>query len=81
LNFGWKSLYLVNSYGGDVLIQDHNFWFYIGILRRDSLGHFEYYKLKLRNKIKIMYKRKKIPWDGYYYFGLSEERYAEWKNS
>lgn len=81
LNFGWKSLYLVNSYGGDVLISGQDFWFYIGILRKDSLGHFEYYKLKLRNKIKIMYKRKKIPWDGYYYFGLSEERYAEWKNS
>ena len=24
-----------------------------------------------------MYNRKKIPWDGYYYFALTEERYAE----
>ena len=81
LNFGWKSLYLINSYGGDVLIKDSGFWFYIGELRTDSLAHFEYYKKKLRNKIRVMYNRKKIPWDGYYYFGLSEERYAEYINS
>ena len=81
LNFGWKSLYLINSYGGDVLIKDSGFWFYIGELRNDSLAHFEYYKKKLRNKMRVMYNRKKIPWDGYYYFGLSEERYAEYVNS
>lgn len=81
LNFGWKSLYLVNTYGGDVLIKDSGFWFYIGVLRNDSLGHFNYYKMKLRNKIRVMYSRKKIPWDGYYYFGLSDERYKEFVNS
>lgn len=81
LNFGWKSLYLINSYGGDVLIKDNKFWFYIGSLHRNSLTHFEYYKTKLKNKLRIMYNRKKIAWDGYYYFGLSEERYLKYQNS
>lgn len=81
LNYGWRSLYLVNSYGGDVLIQDKQFWFYIGSLWRDSLVHFEYYKMKLRNKLRVMFHRKKIPWDGYYYFGLSEERYNKYLSS
>ncbi len=81
LNFGWRSLYLINSYGGDILIQEPSFWFYIGALSNDSLVHFNYYKTKLRNKIRIMYNRKKIQWDGYYYFGLSEERYTEYLNS
>lgn len=81
LNFGWKSLYLINSYGGDVLISSEDFWFYIGALTNDSLKHFEYYKKKLRNKIRIMYKRKKIAWNGYYYFGLSDERYTNFINS
>lgn len=81
LNYGWRQLYLVNSYGGDVLIQDKNFWFYIGILQYDSIKHFNYYKRKLINKIRIMYSRKKIQWDGYYYFGLSEERYQQFINS
>ena len=35
----------------------------------------------MRTKLRVMYKRKKIKWDGYYYFGLSEERYAEYVNS
>lgn len=81
LNFGWRSLYLVNSYGGDVAIQDVNFWFYTGCLHSDSLKHFEYYKTKLCNKMRVMFLRKKIKWDGYYYFGLSDERYQEWKSS
>ena len=81
LNFGWKSLYLVNSYGGDVLISGHDFWFYIGVLRNDSLGHFEYYKMKLSNKMRILFNRRKCQWNGYYYFGLSEERYAEFEGS
>lgn len=75
LNFGFKSLYLHNSYGGDTLIQDSNFWCYIGKLRKDSIKHFIYYKNKLATKIRILYKRKKIPWDGYYYFALTESQY------
>lgn len=81
LNYGWRSLYLINSYGGDILVKDGTFWFYIGSLRNNSLAHFEYYKLKLRNKLRVMYNRKKLPWDGYYYFGLSDERYANYINS
>jgi hypothetical protein len=60
LNFGWKSLYLHNSYGGDVLIRDNNFWSYIGILTKDSLKHFIRYITKLCIKIRVLYKRKKI---------------------
>ena len=81
LNFGWKALYLINSYGGDVLIKDYSFWMYIGFLHSNSLTHFEYYKKKLRNKIRIMFNRKKIQWDGYYYFSVSEEKYQEYINS
>lgn len=84
LSFGWKSLYLHNSYGGDTIIIDKQFWSYIGNLRKDSLKHFEYYKKKLITKIKVLYKRKKVPWDGYYYFALTEDQYQNYlsqKNS
>lgn len=80
LNYGWKSLYLVNSYGGDSLVQDYTFWFYIGSLYRDSIKHFDYYKMKLCNKFRVMYNRHKIPWDGYYYFALTETQYRDYKN-
>ena len=77
LQYGWKSLYLHNSYGGDTLINRNGFWFYCGQLMNDSLKYFEYYKNKMRIKLRIMYKRKHIPWDGYYYFALTQNQYNE----
>ena len=78
LNFGFRSLYLHNSYGGDVLVQDSDMWCYFGTLRRDSLKHFDYYVKKLCLKIRVLYKRKKILWNGYYYFALTESQYQEY---
>ena len=75
LQFGFKSLYLTNSYGADVLIHRNNFWLYSGQLMNNSLHYFNYYKRKIRIKLRIMYKRKKIKWDGYYYFALSRDQY------
>lgn len=73
--FGIKSLNIHNTYGGDVLITNKDFWFYCGQLMNDSLKYFNYYKNKMRVKLRIMYKRKNIPWDGYYYFALSKNQY------
>lgn len=78
LQYGWKSLYLHNSYGGDVLIKRLGFWFYCGQLMNDSLKWFEYYKRKMKIKLRVLYKRKHIEWNGYYYFALSEPQYNEY---
>lgn len=78
LNYAWKALYLVNSYGGDFLTSSNEFFFYMGSMQYDSLKHYEYYKIKLRNKIRIMFCRKKIEWDGYYYFALSKTQYENY---
>lgn len=75
LNFTWKSLYLHNSYGGDTLVSDKNIWCYIGNLKKDSLKHFYYYIRKLTVKLRVLYRRKKVQWDGYYYFALSDSQY------
>lgn len=77
LNFGFKSLYLHNSYGGDTLFKDSDFLCYIGYLRFNSLSHFKYYLKKLAIKIRVLSKRRKIPWDGYYYFALTD---SQWEN-
>lgn len=81
LQFGWKSFYLHNSYGGDVLISQQNFWCYCGQLMNDSLKYFAYYKSKIRVKLRVLYKRKKIQWDGYYYFALTKKQYEQYLNS
>lgn len=76
--FGIKSLNIHNNYGGDVLISRKGFWFYCGQLMNNSLHYFNYYKKKMRVKLRIMYKRNNIPWDGYYYFALSENQYNDY---
>lgn len=75
LQYGWRMIYMANISGCDMLIssQKHNFWFYIGNLRKDSIKHFSYYKQKLIRKIRFLYYRLKPEYDGYYYMGLSEE--------
>lgn len=79
LNYGFKQLYLLNSYGGDVVINDTSgFWIYIGKLFKDSLQYYYYYARKLSIKLRILYRRYKIPWDGYYYFGLTESEYQKY---
>ena len=78
LNYGFKQLYLLNSFGGDLIIKDNDFWCYIGTLRNNSLKHFHYYKNKLTVRLRVMYKRKQIQWDGYYYFALTESQYQNY---
>ncbi len=78
LKFGWKSIYLHNSYGGDVSVRDSDLWCYMGYLKRNSLKYFDYYVKKLALKIRILYSRRKIPWDGYYYFARSENQYQDY---
>lgn len=78
LNFGFKSLYLHNSYGGDTFIKDRDFLCYIGYLRNDSVAHYHYYIKKLIIKLRVLYRRRKIPWDGYYYFALREDQYQNY---
>ena len=78
LNFSWKSLYLHNSYGGDVFIKNKDLWCYIGYLKKDSIKYFLYYIKKLSIKLRVLYKRNKIKWNGYYYFALSNKQYEDY---
>ena len=80
MQFGLKSLLMHNNYGGDVLIQSPTMWMYCGKLMRDSVKYFEYYKRKMIIKLRINHKRLNIPWDGYYYFGLFQSQYDQFKS-
>lgn len=79
IKFSWRSIYLSIIYGGDVSLKTNkDFWMYIGNMRRDPLKHFEYYIKKLKIKLRILYKRKKIKWDNYYYFALNNKQYEDY---
>jgi len=71
MQFGLKSFLMHNNYGGDVLLSSPSMWLYCGRLMSDSIKYFNYYRNKMITKIRISHKRFKIPWDGYYYFGLT----------
>lgn len=73
--YGWKCLYLYNSQGADTIVKDNSFWCYIGNLKKNSIDYFKYYIKKLSIKFRILYKRKHVEWDGYYYFALSNKQY------
>ena len=75
LNHGFRVMYMFNSFGADTLITDQKSWIYIGMLSRDSIKFFHYYKFKMIKKLRLFYKLKKIEWNGYYYFGLNEPQY------
>lgn len=76
LNQGWKIFYLYNSMGGDVCVRDNSgFFLYTGFMKKNPLDFFKYYVKKLAIKLRILYRRKKIKWDGYYYFALQQSQY------
>lgn len=74
LHYGWKQVYICNSYGGDICVTNGKFYFYCGKAFIDPLKHFFYYTKKLVVKAVTMYKRRKIKWDGYYYFSLTKSQ-------
>ncbi len=80
LQFGYKSLYLLNSYGCDVVAEKGRFWIYCGRLFKSALDHYNYYKKKLKTKLRVVYKRNKTGWDGYYYFSLHQKQYDLYKS-
>lgn len=77
VSYGWRMFYLYNMRGCDTLFEStkYKLWFYCGDLMNNSLKFFNYYKRKLRRKIRELFKRNKREWDGYYYTGLTEEEY------
>ena len=54
---------------------DNEFLCYLGKLWIDSLTHFKYYIKKQIVKIRLLNKKLKIPWEGYYYFALTDKEY------
>lgn len=78
LSQGWKNFYMYNSAGADVVIKDSDFWSYVGFLKKNSVEYFKYYIKKLSIKFRILYKRLKVKWDGYYYFALTDDQYKEY---
>lgn len=77
---GMQSLFMLNANGADVTINggSASFVMYFGKLFRHKEFTIKYQTIKQRIKYRLKYKLKKPIWDGYYYFGLTEEDYKKY---
>lgn len=77
--YGWRMFYFYNLRGCDTVIDSkkHKFWMYCGDLYDDSVKFYNYYRKRLRCKLRVLYAKKKIAWDGYYYTFLNDDEYKE----
>lgn len=80
LKHGMQSFFTLNACGADVNIYSgpNSFVMYVGKLFYNREIAKRYYHLKWRIKLRINYFSKKPIWDGYYYFGLTEEDYKKY---
>ena len=81
INYGLRSYYRINLMGGDILLKSPYFTAYTGKLYAPDKEYYfgRYKKIKKRIKYRIQYARKQIKYNGYYYFGMSEEQYKSYK--
>ena len=80
IKHGLSSLYLYNLYGGDVLLRNNYYTMYFGKLFNDNRVFYKYWQLKWKIKLRLKYKRAKTKYNGYYYFGLRENEFEEYKS-
>lgn len=78
MRYGWEQIYRLNANGADVDIVGSNYKCYFGQFTYNSVVHFNYYKKKLCIKLRILYHKRKVPYNGYYYFALSDERFEQY---
>lgn len=77
---GLMKLYLYNLYGGDVLLRNNNFTMYFGKLFKNNIVFYKYWQIKWKIKLRIKYKQARTKYDGYYYFGLTENEFKKYKS-
>ncbi len=80
LTFGFQSFYLHTLYGGDILSKSPYLTVYCGKTFLDPQKFMQYRGLKLTTKLRVKYKKAKTQWDGYYYFGLTDEEFEYYKS-
>lgn len=82
VEYGWRMFYFYNLRGCDTLLKSnkYKYWMYCGQLQNDPVKHYHYYRLMLRRKLRSLYAKKKVQWDGYYYTFISEEEYSKYFN-
>jgi hypothetical protein len=79
---GFRRVHFFIKTGCDVLFTSpiYKVLFYFGELTNNSLKHYEYYKWKYKQRLRVLWRLLKLgkDWNKYYYFGLNEGQYEEY---
>lgn len=82
LSYGLKNYHYINYHGGDILLKEPKYsklWMYTGKLYNKFETFYKYYISKLATKLRMLDKRRKTEWDGFYYFGLTDAAYPQFE--
>lgn len=81
VNYGWRMFYYYSLRGCDIVTSNPNkkTWLYCGSLCVNPIKYYEYYRKKLRRKIRVLHKLRRRDWDGYYYTAITPEEYEQIK--
>lgn len=78
LRFGFFNLDKMIRGDMDFYTSDQNgFMIYIGNIINNKYKLLCYYKRKLQKRIRYLYTKRNVIWDGYYYFGVTENQYVD----
>lgn len=77
---GLRTFYAYNKIGADTYVQSNYFVAYFGKLFNNNKIYARYALIKKRIKVRILYKFKKTPFNGKYYFGMDEETYKKYSS-
>lgn len=85
IKFGSRNLYKMIFRSADIFfiskINNQMFKLIFGKVNfPDITSKIKYILRKMSVKFKILYKRRKIKWDGYYYFGLTESQFENYES-
>lgn len=85
IKHGSTALYKIIYINGDVMfcnnLPDFKFKLLIGRVIFQSVAHkLRYLITKAGIKFKHLYQRRKMKWDGYYYFGLTQAAFERWES-
>lgn len=77
LTYGWSQYLSYNRLGCDTDLRTDEFAFLTGRIPINRFKQYKLYQQKLARKLRVIFKKKQMEWDGYYYFCIDRRQYRE----
>lgn len=78
VKYGLRSFFAHNKLGADILLKSNYYTAYVGRLYNKMDLFARYWAFKMRIKLRIKYRRSKVPFNGKYYIPLTQEEYNKY---